>query len=714
MDEPVTAVPGVRERRAADLHRMGIRRVRDLLVNYPRRYIDMSEVRTIADARIGSLVTIAGSVHEVKVKRPRRNLHIVEITVVDGTATLIVTAFNQRWLADKLSAGMRVALSGKLEFDYGFKRMTNPTIEPIEGEASGLILPVHPASGKVSPQQMRTLIKSALALTAGLFDPLPLELRLKYRLMSRGMALRCVHFPTSMDEAAAARRRLAFEEILLVQLLMMTESRRRSAGLETTAHVVDGPHVRALAEALPFALTRDQAAARDDLLRAMADQGAANHMILGDVGTGKTAVAAFGMAAAADSGGQALVLAPTEVLAEQHRKSLGALLEAAGLRVALLTGSTPADERASIVDGLASGAIDVLIGTHALMEDDVRPVRCTLVVIDEQQRFGVDQRARLLAKGSAPDALYLTATPIPRSLALALFGNLTLSYIHERPLAGSGRTTTVVSKDDRGVAYDAAKQALARGEQVYVVCALIGLDAQERKAAAGRGRDEEDEAYYPEVAIEGTSGDPDAGLTAAVNEASFLRTNIFPDHQVELLHGSMPSDEKRAVMQRFAAGEVEVLVTTTVVEVGVDVPNATVMIIEDADRFGLAQLHQLRGRVGRGDKAGQVYLVSASKKRPALDRLRALVRTDDGFELAEEDLALRREGDILGNRQSGASAMRLVNVVRDAAMIEEAHACAAAILAADPALDAPSDAALAREMRAVFSAERCEYTVVGG
>lgn len=715
LDEPLTAVPGIRERRAADLRQMGMHRVRDLLTSYPRRYIDMSEVRTIAEAAIGALVTIAGTVHEVKVKRPRRNLHIVEITVVDGTGTLIVTAFNQRWLADKLSAGMRVALSGKLEFDYGFKRMTNPTIEPVEHDVEGLILPVHPACARISAAQMRGLVKRALSLTAAVLDPLPLELRLKYRLMSRGAALKSVHFPRSMREAALARRRLAFEEILMVQLLMMTESRKRSAGLEATAHRSDGPFVRALADVLPFALTDDQAAARDELFDAMAQPEAANHMILGDVGTGKTAVAAFGMAAAVDSGGQALMLVPTEVLAEQHRASLGSLLERTGMRVALLTGSTPADERAVMLGELASGTLDILIGTHALMEDDVRPAHCTLVVIDEQQRFGVDQRARLLAKGSAPDALYLTATPIPRSLALALFGNLTLSYLRQRPHAGSGRTTTVVAKADRGVAYDAAKRALARGEQVYVICALIGLDSTERKAAAGRHLGEDDdEAYYPEVAIEGAQGDPDAGLTAAVQEASFLRTNIFPDHCVELLHGALPTDEKRSVMQRFASGEIEVLVATTVVEVGVDVPNATVMIVEDADRFGLAQLHQLRGRVGRGEIPGQVFLVSASKQQPALERLRAMVRTDDGFRLAEEDLALRREGDILGNRQSGASALKLVNVVRDAAMIEEAHACAAAILAADPDLQASHNAALARELRTVFSEERCEYAVVGG
>ena len=714
-DEPITAVPGVSSRRAGDLQRMGIRRVRDLLANYPRRYIDMSAVRTVADAAIGQMATIAGIIHEVKLKRPRPKLTLVEVAVVDQTGVIMVTAFNQPWLKDKLHPGERVALSGKVEFDYGFKRMTNPIVEPTQGEVEGVILSVHPSSAKISQKQMRALVRAALQMTEGAFDPLPLDLRRRYRLMSRQTALRCAHFPQSMAEAAQARRRLAFEELVLVQLLMMTESAKRTRGLAPTAHTIDGPRVQRLAAALPFELTAGQAAARDDLLRAMAAPSVANHMILGDVGTGKTAVAAFGLAAAADSGGQALVLAPTEVLAEQHARGLGSMLEEAGVRTALLTGSTAPRERERIVAALADGSVDVLIGTHALMEDDVLPARCTLVVIDEQQRFGVDQRAALLAKGAAPDALYLTATPIPRTMALALFGNMTLSYIKERPHAGSGRTTHVLERADRGRAYDAAKAALARGEQAYVICPLVGVSADEREEAAGRGAFAEDEAeFYPHVAIEGAAGDAACPLTAAKDEASFLASTVFPDHRVELLFGGMPAEEKRAVMQRFADGETDVLVATTVVEVGVDVPNATVMIIEDADRFGLSQLHQLRGRVGRGEVPGEVFLVSASKKPQALDRLAALERTDDGFELAAEDLAARREGDLLGNRQSGASALKLVNVVRDGAMIEEAHASAAALLVADPELGEGCAAALAREMRSTFSGEQYEYAVVGG
>ena len=544
----------------------------------------------------------------------------------------------------------------------------------------------------------------------GLHDPLPLELRAKYRLMSRGAALSCIHFPHAMDEVAEARRRLVYEELLLLELMLMRESRERTDGCEPVVHAVDGPRMAALAEAVPFRLTDEQEEAKRDILAALAAPQTANHLLLGDVGTGKTVVAAFALAAAADTGAQALLMAPTEVLARQHGKSLGPLFDAAGISWAVLTGSTPSAEREAVLARVAEGSVDVLIGTHALLEDDVAPRRLSLVVIDEQQRFGVEQRAKLLAKGDAPDALYLTATPIPRSLALALFGNLTLSYLKHRPHDAAQRATFVHQKADRGHAYDAARAALARGEQVYVVCPLIGQDSGERDAKAadggsgGRRREADEEAYeYAAISIETDDDLEGDDVAAAAKEASYLQGTVFADYRVELLHGRMPASEKQAVMQRFRDNETQVLVATTVIEVGVDVPNATVMIVEDADRFGLSQLHQLRGRVGRGEKAAEVHLVSASKSDAALTRLSAMVDTDDGFELASYDLSLRREGDILGNRQHGASGLKLVNVMRDGAVIEAAHADAAAILEEDPNLELPAHRALAREVRIVYA-----------
>ena len=619
LDESVGRVRLVSPARARALEALGVRTVRDLVTHFPRRYIDLSRRETVASAAIGEQCTVEGTVHEIKLKRPKPKLPLVEITLVDGTGTLMVTAFRQPWLMDQVRAGMRIAVAGKLEFNYGFKRMTNPYLEALEGAegaAAGMVIPVHPATEKLSAAWVRRLVGNALTQVAGLYDPLPLELRAKYRLMSRGAALAAIHFPRSMDEASEARRRLVYEELLFLELMLMEEGRERAEGCEPVRHVTDGPRLTALAAALPWELTDEQKAARDDILAALAAPATANHLLLGDVGTGKTVVAAHALAAAADTGGQALLMAPTEVLARQHGKSLGPLFDPAGISWGELTGAPPPAEREAVLARVAAGEVDVLVGTHALLEDDVRPRRCTLAVIDEQQRFGVDQRAKLLAKGEAPDALYLTATPIPRSLALALFGNLTLSYIRHRPHDASARTTKVVAKQERGRAYDAALAALARGEQVYVVCPLVGASAEERDAKAGKraGREgDEDEYAYAAISIEDDADLDGGNVAAAEREAAFLQQKTFVDWKVELLHGRLPAAEKQDVMARFRAGETQVLVATTVIEVGVDVPNATVMIVEDADRFGLSQLHQLRGRVGRGEKPGEVNLVSASR-----------------------------------------------------------------------------------------------------
>ena len=713
LDEPVTTVRMVSPKRAAALGKLGIASVRDLLSNYPRRYLDMSRICTIADARIGDSCTMRVRVHEVKLKKPRPRLALTEVTVVDETGVLIITAFRQPWLADQLKPGMLAAVSGKVEFNYGFKRMTNPYIEVLEGSGAdfhGMIVPVHPSTGAIKAGMMRRLVSNALEQVNGVLDPLPVALRAKYRLMSRNQALSCIHFPHAMGEQAQARRRLAYEEVLLLQLMLMQDGLRRSEGLSPVRHVVDGRCMAALQEAVPFELTGEQAQARDDILEKLASPYAANHMLLGDVGTGKTIVAAFALAAAADTGTQALFMAPTEILARQHAAGLGPLLQKAGVSSALLTGSTPPEERTRVLEALLSGELDVLFGTHALLEDDVTCANCSLVVIDEQQRFGVDQRAALIAKGTCPDALYLTATPIPRSLALALFGNLTLSYIKERPRAAAPRKTYLHTLADKGQAYDAALAACARGEQVYVVCPLVGEKRTEPSSKGGNG--EEEDAYeFDAIAIEDEADMVGGNVRAAEDEAAFLQSKVFVDYEVGLVHGKLPASQKQEVMDRFRAGDIQVLVATTVIEVGVDVPNATVMIVEDADRFGLSQLHQLRGRVGRGDLPGEVHLVSGTRKDTALERLAAMERTDDGFELASYDLSLRREGDILGNRQHGASLLKLVNVVRDGGLIEAAHADARAILEEDPELQSEQYRALAREARVVY---RAAHELSGG
>lgn len=716
LEQPVTTVSQVSPARAAVLGRFGIRTVRDLLSFYPYRYIDLTRVSDIAGARIGDMVTVSGRIYEMKLKRPRYNLPIVEMTVTDGTGTLIASFFHQQWLMKSFQSGQSVAVAGKVEFNYGFKRMTNPFVRELEPDApaGGFVLSLHHATEKLSAKMMGRIVQNGLDVCRGLDDPLPLDLRLRYRLVSRQTALENIHFPPSMDDAAQARRRLAYEELLMLELHLKMRQMKRYEGACPTVHTIDGPHTAALAQALPFELTDEQQQARDRLLQVMAEPVAANHLLLGDVGTGKTAVAAFGLAAAADTGTQALMMAPTEVLARQYGAKVGPLLDAAGVSWGLLTAATPPDERERLIASAADGSLTVLFGTQALLEEDVVVPRASFVVIDEQQRFGVEQRRALVAKGSAPDVLSMTATPIPRSLALTIYGDMTLSYLHRRPRNAAGTETTVCDWQQKGIAYDAAREALAQGRQVYVVCPLVGgktdgdagKDDSERSGkASGEGRDDE-HLDAGAVSIESDADLLRTDTHAALGHAEFLQQKVFPDVRVGVLHGRLSGAEKESVMQDFRAGRIQVLVATTVIEVGVDVPNATVMIVEDADRFGLAQLHQLRGRVGRGSLPGRVFLISDSRAPVALRRLRAMERTQDGFELSEYDLSLRREGDILGNRQHGASTLKLVNIMRDRGMIEAAHDDAAALLRDDPQLQAPEHAALARELRMLFPEER--------
>lgn len=719
-DSPATSLAGVSSARAAALARLGVRTVRDLLAHFPHRYIDMSSLQSIASAPIGRPATVVARVHEVTIKRPKPHFELAEVTLVDGTGTLIATFFRQPWLAKTLAAGTRVSVAGTVEFNYGFKRMTMPFLDKLDADddlTAGKIVPVHRTTEGIGAAQMRRLVRAALAACAGAYDPLPCDVRLRYRLMSRFCALRAVHFPASATERAQARRRLAYEEVLLLELHLMREERRLLSGRTPCSHATGGECFERLFASLPFELTSDQMLAIEEVRCDMAASKRMNRMLLGDVGTGKTVVAAFAIAIAADSGSQALMMAPTDVLARQYAVQIGPMLDAAGVTWTLVTGSNSPEERARAVEGLATGRISAAFGTHALLEDDVACCRCTLVVVDEEQRFGVEQRERLMRKGELPDFLSMTATPIPRSLALALYGSMSLSYLRQAPGNRGARTTTVVGFRERGRAYDAALAACERGEQAYVVCPLVGKKPVRDKTGPHGGRMSEEDADEAFVYIESDDDMCDDDPKAAEAEAAFLQAKTFSAYTVGLLHGRMKADAKRDVMERFRAGEIDVLVSTTVIEVGVDVANATVMIVEDAERFGLSQLHQLRGRVGRGSLPAHVYLVAATSDEAALERLAAMERTDDGFELAEFDLAHRREGDILGNRQHGAGTLKLVDVVHDGALIEAAHADAARMLDADAEGKTPEMRILYREADALFTRrneKRASYSTNGG
>lgn len=689
LDAPVSSVKQVSPARAQALARaMGVATVRDLLQCYPLRYVDMSKVVTAQSAQIGTRCTLAAQVYEIKLKRIRSKLTLTEVSLVDETGLIIASCFNQPWLSEKIGKGDLVVVSGKVEFSYGFKRMTNPLIEKHEPgeEVRGKFLPIHPSTSKISRAMMKRIVGNALEQVQGSYDPLPLSLRRKYRLYSRFEAFRGIHEPVSLDDSIQARRRLRYEELFFLELELVDRERKRAEQHAPFQQTLSGRDMNRIKACLPFSLTEDQEAAVGDILTRMAERYPMNHLLLGDVGTGKTVVAAFALVCAALSGHQAMLMGPTEVLVSQYGISLGPILDACNVSWSTVMGQTPREEKEAAIAHFAHGDIKVLFGTHALLQDNVVAQDCSLVCIDEQQRFGVEQRQALIAKAPGADILSMTATPIPRSLALARYGGLSLSYLHRPPSRQGGRSTKVCHFSEEGIAYDALRAALSRGEQAYVICPLIGLDLSNNTSAE---RDEDDDASIEYAAIEwGIEHDAIGDtLSAATKHAEILRSQVVPQASIALLHGKMAPSEKNEVMRRFRGGDIDVLVSTTVVEVGVDVPNATVMIIEDADRFGLAQLHQLRGRVGRGSLPGQVFLVSRSRAPEALERLGAMEKTEDGFALSEMDLSLRREGDIFGDRQHGASPLKLVNVVRDKAVIEAAYHDARSVFETDDLME---------------------------
>ena len=683
-------VSGAREEA---LRRLGLARVRDLMLHVPHRYLDFTRVTTIALADVGTDATIVATVDRVELKRPRPRMQIVELSVVDETGVLVATFFRQPWIAEQVHVGDRVALSGKVEFSYGFKRMKAPFHEVL-GPAAGAggyarVLPVHPVGEGVSASWMRRIVAAALADVGDVCDWLPAGLAARHGLMTPARALREVHFPTSVAAAGRARRRLAYDELLCLQLALLCRQSVELAGVEPVSHVTSGPHMDALLAALPFSLTDEQRAAADQILADMAAPRVMNRLLLGDVGTGKTAVAAVALAAVADTGTQAAVMAPTSVLARQYAEKLGPVLDEARVSWALVTGSTPADERALAEMAAARGELTVLFGTTALLSEGVEFAALSLAVIDEQHRFGVDQRAALRRKGAGADLLAMTATPIPRTLALSLYGDVELSEIRHRPRPGAGIETRLVTPDNLDLAWGAIREAAAAGRQAYVICPLV---------------DDADDGTELDDVPEGlTSAAP--RLRSATSTLADLRSHVLPELSCDLLTGRMAAGEKDRAMERFRAGKTQVLVSTTVVEVGVDVPNATVMVVLDADRFGLATLHQLRGRVGRGDAAGTVFLSSAAKRGSAARRrLSALERTSDGFELAELDLRLRHEGEVLGYRQHGGVTLRISDLEADRDLVEAAHADARAIADDDPRLAAPAHRAMALEVRDRFGA----------
>lgn len=688
----IARLKGVGEAKQRALHEYGISDVLELLMTYPRRWVDRTNQQRVADAALGEEVLLVVEVRGVEERQMRNRRKMVNVRVGDGTGTLRITFFNQPWRARQLTVGLVVAIHGKVEDYRGSLQMTNPVVDLI-GDRTGRIVPIYPQSEKVriTTWELAALVDQALRRceSRGLADPLSIADQERLGLIGRFEALKSIHGPDSMADATAARRRLAFDELLRVQVELVRRKReleRTSQGIE---HVVGGELVERFVGALPFPLTMAQRRAIDEIATDMASPQPMHRLLQGDVGAGKTIVAVAALLNAVSGGHQGALMAPTEVLAEQHGSGVKALLDGLvvvdgdnlfgerPLRVELLTNRVTGQDRREVLAGLADGSVDIVIGTHALIQEGVEFGSLGAVVVDEQHRFGVEQRAALRAKsdGVVPDLLVMTATPIPRTAAMTVYGDLEVSALDELP---PGRTPIAThwaaGPLSEANVWASVRDEVETGRQAYVVCPLI----------------EESE-----------------NLEVASAEETFeqLAAGELSNVRVGLLHGRMSSAEKEATMEAFRARELDVLVATTVIEVGVDVPNATVMVVLDADRFGIAQLHQLRGRVGRGEHASTCWLMTTSED--ANPRIEALVASTDGFELAEIDLELRGEGTLMSSAQKGRSDLRLASLRRDRELIEQAREVAFRIIDDDPEL-AQSDV-LRSEITLLLSEREGDY-----
>jgi len=680
---PVSELRAVGPKLEASLAEVEIRNILDLLQHYPRRYHDRTKRAEIEELKAGDEATVFAEVKKIRGFRTRQGRAMVEAEVFDGSSYLRVVFFNQRWREKQLPEGTEAAFFGRVEYRRSRLQMTNPIVDILDrvGENTGAIVPVYPQSGKaeVFTWQLRKLVAACLQKTKprGFAEPLDPQLLDDRGLVDRTRAYRGIHRPEAHDDHRRAAERLKFDEFVRMQVGLV--ARKRALEQEQTGirHAVDGPLVESFHSGLPFALTGDQKRAIDEILRDLAASAPMHRLLQGDVGSGKTVVALSALLVAVQGGYQGALMAPTEVLAEQHYLTSRGLLEELSVaseatlvgerpvRVELMTNRTGAAERRRIADGLHAGEVDIVVGTHALIYGEVEFGRLGVAVVDEQHRFGVEQRALLRGMGEEPDVLVMTATPIPRTAAMLVYGDLDKSELREMPPGRTPVTTEVIgpSPMERTTAYERLRTEVEAGRQAYVVCPLV----------EGSARTE---------------------AKAATEELERLGAEELAGLRLGLLHGQLPAREKEAVMDAFRSGALDVLVATTVIEVGVDVPNATVMIVEDADRFGLSQLHQLRGRIGRGGGESWCFLFADPSTPEAEARMEAVAGSTDGFLLAERDLEIRGAGEVFGERQAGFSDLKLGRIPRDEPIVLEARAVAEHILDGDPTL---SDHAQLRE-----------------
>jgi ATP-dependent DNA helicase RecG len=671
LNASLTVLQGVGPKHAETLTNLGMKTLGDMLYYFPRRYEDYSQLKPIKALFYGDVVTVLGTIQSVHT-RPIRGgkSSIIEVVISDGTGSLRISYFNQPWLANRFKEGDAISVSGKIDQYLGRLIMNSPDWEPVDVESlhTARIVPIYALTEKVTQKWLRGIMNQVVPYWApAVVDALPEKIKLAARLVSLSEALMQVHFPVSQNRLKAARERLGFDEIFYLQMGVLrqkrdwksVEARRFSASTEWFAERT---------RSLPFALTSAQQKTLEDI-RADLDSGKPmNRLVQGDVGSGKTVVAAIATAIVVNAGAQAAIMAPTSILAEQHYRSFTGLLAGDGgllkqNEIRLLVGSTPEAEKEAIRQGLMDGSVRIVIGTHAVIEEPVQFKDLQFIVIDEQHRFGVEQRKELRSKGTNPHLLVMTATPIPRSLALTVFGDLDISVIDEMPAGRQPINTYILRPQERERAFSLLRGQIKDGKQAFIVYPLI--DESEKIEAR-----------------------------AAVDDFETLSKEVFPDLKLGLLHGRMKPAEKDDVMMKFRDGQYDILVSTTVVEVGMDVPNSTVMLIEGADRFGLAQLHQLRGRVGRGADQSYCLLIPTHEDATENERLQAMSQTNSGFELADLDLKTRGPGEFLGTQQAGfASTLKMASIT-DITLIEKARTQAQALFERDPYLEQPEHALL--------------------
>lgn len=685
---PLTVLQGIGPKHAQTLKELGLETLGDLLYYFPRRYDDYSQLKPINRLVHDEELTVIGAIKSVNT-RPFRGGQgqMTEVVVSDGTGFLRVTWFNQPWIANRFTTGTQLVLSGKVEQYLGRLVMNNPDWELLEQEHlhTNRIVPVYPLTARITQRWLRRLMFQTVSFWAARVpDYLPEDIRTAAGILDLPTALAQVHFPTSVEQLKSARERLAFDEIFLLQMGVLRQKRSWNEAAAQIFTVPDewlAEHV----ERLPFPLTSAQMRSVESIRGDLASGHSMNRLLQGDVGSGKTVVAALAAAMIAANGAQTALMAPTSILADQHYRSISRLLTAADnaeggifqpAEIRLLVGDTPEAEKAEIRDGLADGGIKLVIGTHALIEDPVIFQRLQLVIVDEQHRFGVAQRATLRSKGENPHLLVMTATPIPRSLALTVYGDLDLAILDEMPAGRQPVETHVLAPIERERAYHLIRTQIEREKQAFIIYPLV--EKGEREGDENR---------------------------AAVDEHARLQKSVFPHLQLGLLHGRLKPEEKDDVMRKFRAGEYQILISTSVVEVGVDVPNATVMLVEGANRFGLAQLHQFRGRVGRGADKSYCLLIPDSDDAVENERLMVMAETNDGFVLAERDLQQRGPGEFLGTRQSGYSELKMANIT-DVRLIEKAREQAQALFANDPDLTRPEYEPLAKTLNRFWGGGR--------